>query len=135
MRRPSGDRDGEHDDAPSRPAALGPVYAVSGAGGLPRLAFLLDGQVNIVPRAESKTIAGSRLQTTVPVVPDAPIGHFHLVVFGGKHGYLANTRNLCRQAPVVEVIFGAQNGRSRTQRIKVKVACGGGKHRTKRRNR
>ena len=109
----------------------GPVYAVSGAGGLPRLAFLLNGQVNLVPRAESQTISGGRLQTTVPVVPDAPIGHFHLVVFGGKHGYLANTRDLCRKTPVVEVALGAQNGRSRTQRIKVKANCGG-KHPTKR---
>ena len=35
----------------------GPVYAVSGSGGLPRLAFILDGQVNLVPRAETKTSA------------------------------------------------------------------------------
>ena len=57
----------------------GPVYAVSGSGGLPRLAFILDGQVNLVPRAETKTIVkngAGQLQTTVPVVPDAPIGHF-----------------------------------------------------------
>ena len=101
----------------------GPVYAVSGAGGLPRLAFLLNGQVNLVPRAESTTISGNRLQTTVPVVPDAPIGHFHLVVFGGKHGYLANTRDLCAHVPVVDVALTAQNGRSSTQRIKVKAAC------------
>ena len=48
-----------------------------------------------MPRAETKTVSGGRLRTTVPVVPDAPIGHFHLVVFGGKHGYLSNTRDLC----------------------------------------
>ena len=42
-----------------------------------------------------------RLQTTVPVVPDAPIGHFRLTVFGGKTGYLVNTRDICAQAPVV----------------------------------
>ena len=113
----------------------GPVYAVSGAGGLPRLAFLLNGQVNLVPRAESTTISGGRLQTTVPVVPDAPIGHFHLVVFGGKHGYLANTRDLCTHGPVIEVAFDAQNGRSSTQRIKVKPACGGAEHRGKRHHR
>ena len=31
----------------------GPVYAVSGSGGLPRLAFILNGQVNLVPRADT----------------------------------------------------------------------------------
>ena len=30
----------------------GPVYAVSGSGGLPRLAFVLDGQVSLLPRAD-----------------------------------------------------------------------------------
>ena len=34
----------------------GPVYAVSGSGGLPKLAFILNGQVDLVPRAETKTI-------------------------------------------------------------------------------
>ena len=102
----------------------GPVYAVSGSGGLPRLAFILDGQVNLLPRAESKTVKGG-LQTTVPVVPDAPIGHFHLVIFGGKHGYLQNTRDLCKRAPVVEVGFNGQNGKTLTQRVPVKVPCGG----------
>ena len=74
----------------------GPVYAVSGGGGLPRLAFLLNGQVDLVPRAETKTVNGGRLYTTVPVVPDAPVGHFRLTVFGGKQGYLANTREPLR---------------------------------------
>ena len=56
----------------------GNVYAVSGSGGLPRLAFILNGQVKLVPRANTKSAKGGRLKTTVPVVPDAPIGHFHL---------------------------------------------------------
>jgi hypothetical protein len=70
----------------------GPVYAVSGGGGLPRLAFVLNGQVSLRPRAESKSVAGG-LKTTVPVVPDAPIGHFVFNLSGGKKGYLQNTRN------------------------------------------
>ena len=103
----------------------GPVYAVSGSGGLPRLAFILDGQVDLLPRADAKTVSGGRLQTTVGVVPDAPIGHFHLTIFGGKKGYLANTRSLCAQAPVTVVEFEAQNGKSYTQRPALKAACGG----------
>jgi hypothetical protein len=108
----------------------GPVYAVSGSGGLPKLAFLLNGQVNLVPRAETKTVVGrksgiGRLQTTVPVIPDAAIGHFHLNVFGGKIGYLANTQNLCEgKPPVVEVSYKGQNGRTYKQGVSVGTSCG-----------
>ncbi len=101
----------------------GPVFAVSGSGGLPRLAFVLDGQVSLLPRGETTTITtksgAGKLQTTVPVVPDAPIGHFQLTIFGGKIGYLANTRSLCAHVPVVKVGFVAQSGRSYSERAKV----------------
>ena len=100
----------------------GPVYAVSGSGGLPRLAFILNGQVDLVPRAESKATK-SGLRTTVPVVPDAPIGHFSFNLNGGKNGYLANTRSLCGKPPVVRVEFEGQNGRKVSQKVKVKTAC------------
>jgi hypothetical protein len=101
----------------------GPVYAVSGSGGLPRLAFILNGQVDLVPRAETKTVGG-KLETTVPVVPDAPIGHFRLKIFGGRAGYLANTRSLCRHVPITKVSYLAQNGRKRSESVKLKVRCG-----------
>jgi hypothetical protein len=106
----------------------GPVYAVSGGGGLPRLAFLLGGQVNLVPRAETTNLAG-RLRTTVPVVPDAPIGHFHLVVFGGKHGYLINTRDLCTHRPTTQISFTAQNGKTLNKQVKLKSPCTAKHHR------
>ncbi len=112
----------------------GPVYAVSGSGGLPRLAFLLNGQVDLLPRADTQTVGG-RLQTTVPVVPDAPIGHFRLTVFGGKTGYLINTRDLCAHAPATQVVYTGQNGKTVTQKVKVKAACGGSKARHKRHRR
>ncbi len=101
----------------------GPVYAVSGSGGLPRLAFILNGQVNLLPRAETKTVSAGRLQTTVPVVPDAPIGNFHLTIFGGKRGYLINTRSLCGKPPITQVDYTAQNGKSFTQKVKVDASC------------
>ena len=110
----------------------GPVYAVSGSGGLPRLAFILNGQVNLVPRAETRSLAKrgtGRLHTTVPVVPDAAIGHFRLTVFGGKQGYLVNTRSLCRRTPVVKVSFKGQNGRSHKQAVKLAAGCNGKKKR------
>ena len=106
----------------------GPVYAVSGSGGLPKLAFILNGQVNLVPRAETKTITtksgAGKLETTVPVVPDAPIGHFRLNVFGGKTGYLVNTRDICTHIPITQIAYTGQNGKTRTESVKVKAACG-----------
>jgi hypothetical protein len=106
----------------------GPVYAVSGSGGLPKLAFVLDGQVNLLPRAETKSVTSKAgagmLQTTVPVVPDAPIGHFALTVFGGKNGSLVNTRDLCDRAAVTQVAYTAQSGKAYTENVKVKAACG-----------
>jgi hypothetical protein len=114
----------------------GPVFAVTGGGGLPRLAFILNGQVSLVPRAETKTVSdksgAGRLQTTVPVVPDAPIGHFRLNVFGGKTGYLANTRNLCAHTPVVQISYVAQNGKRRSESVKVRGSCGNKKSRGRR---
>ena len=116
----------------------GPVYAVSGSGGLPKLAFILSGQVNLVPRAETKTITRKNaglLETTVPVVPDAPIGHFSLTVFGGKTGYLVNTRDICAQTPVAKIAYTGQNDKTYSQNVKVKAACGKKKARAKRHRR
>jgi hypothetical protein len=101
----------------------GPVYAVSGSGGLPRLAFILDGQVDLMPRADTTTVGGM-LQTTVPVVPDAPIGHFRLTVFGGKTGYLANTRDICKNTPKSKIEYTAQSGTTRSEMIAIKSPCG-----------
>ena len=84
--------------------------------------------MTIIPQAESTSVKGGHLKTTVPVVPDAPIGHFRLTLFGGKKGYL-------RQHP--EPLQGARRSRpskyagaTRTARrltaagLKTKTACG-----------
>jgi hypothetical protein len=102
----------------------GPVYAVSGKGGLPRLAFVLDGQVPLVPRGKSSSKGGA-LKTVVPTVPDAPIGDFRLTIFGGGKGYLINTRSLCGQPVVSKVEYAAQNGKKLTQNVKAQSKCNG----------
>ncbi|MGH2625050.1 MAG: hypothetical protein ACRDHY_00185, partial [Anaerolineales bacterium] len=102
----------------------GPAYAVSGFGKLPRLAFILDGQVRLVPQAESRSVKNGFLRTTVPVVPDAPIGHFRLTLLGGKKGYLVNTRDLCAAASKITVEYTAQSGRKLNQKVAPKTACG-----------
>jgi hypothetical protein len=106
----------------------GPVYAVSGGGGLPRLAFVLNGQVSLRPRAESKSIGGA-LKTTVPVVPDAPIGHFVFNLSGGKQGYLQNTRNTCAKPVKVKVDYTAQSEKTFSKSVKVRIPCPGAKGR------
>jgi hypothetical protein len=104
-------------------ALSGPAYAVSGFGKLPHIVFILDGQVTIMPEGESSSVKGGHLKTVVPVVPDAPIGHFRLDVFGGKQGYLVNTRSLCTSAANVVVEYEAQSGKKLTQKVRTKTAC------------
>ena len=101
----------------------GPVYAVSGYGVLPHLAFILGGQVTLMPEAESSSVQNGRLKTVVPVVPDAPIGHFRFTLFGGSQGYLSNTQSLCSSPTVSTVEFSGQNGKTVTQQVKTKTAC------------
>jgi hypothetical protein len=107
----------------------GTAYAVSGFGGLPHLAFILAGQVTLIPQVESSTVNGGHLRSVAPIVPDAPIGHFRLTLFGGNRGYLANTRSLCGHPTFIQVQFIGQNGRTRSERSAIKTPCGGhGKH-------
>jgi hypothetical protein len=101
----------------------GPVYAVSGFGVLPHLAFILGGQVTLMPEAESSSVQNGRLKTVVPVIPDAPIGHFRFTLFGGSQGYLSNTQNLCSAPTVSTIEFAAQNGKTLTQQVRTKTAC------------
>ena len=108
----------------------GPAYAVSGYGDLPHLVFILDGQVTVMPQAESASDKTGRLRTIVPVIPDVPIGHFRLSLLGGKKGYLSNTKDLCRGAGAgtIALDFLAQSGRHSKQKIRPQTPCGSAKH-------
>jgi hypothetical protein len=109
----------------------GSAYAVSGFGKLPHAVFILGGQVTVMPEGISTTVQSGRLRTVVPVVPDVPIGHFRLTLYGGHLGYLSNTESLCASPTVSTVEIDAQNGRTLTQQVKAKTACKA-KKRTKR---
>ena len=68
--------------------------------------------------------SNGRLKTTVPVVPDAPIGHFRLTLFGGKKGYLVNTRNLCGSPAVTKIVLHRpERPETVTRRVPTKTAC------------
>ena len=75
-------------------------------------AFILGGQVTLMPEAESSTLGNTgRLKTVVPVVPDAPIGNFRFTLFGGSQGYLSNNQNFC-SAP----LYPRSNSEAKTAR-------------------
>ncbi len=101
----------------------GNAYAVSGFGVLPHVVFILGGQVTVMPEGISTTVSGGRLRTVIPVVPDVPIGHFRLTLYGGSQGYLENTEGLCGSPQVSSVEIDAQNGKKLTQQVKAKTAC------------
>jgi hypothetical protein len=87
--------------------------------------------VTITPEAESSSVNDGHLKTVVPVIPDAPVGHFQLTLNGGKHGYIVNTRNLCNGKAVTQVSYVGQNGKRRTQNVITKVGGCQGKHRAR----
>ncbi len=112
------------DETPLLEAPLqGSAYAVSGFGKLPHVVFILGGQVTVMPEGISTTVAGGRLRTVIPVVPDVPIGHFRLTLYGGKQGYLSNTEGLCSSPVASTVEIEGQNGAALTQQVKAKTAC------------
>ena len=105
----------------------GLAYAVSGFSNgrnvLPHVVFILAGQVTVMPQGETTAVAGGRLKTVVPVIPDAPVGRFVLTLFGAKQGYLTNTQSLCGAPTLTTVAFAGQNGKSFAQRLAAKTAC------------
>ena len=101
----------------------GLAYAVSGFSVLPHVVFILGGQVTVMPEGISSTVQDGRLRTVIPVVPDVPIGHFRLSLYGGRQGYLSNTQSLCSSPVTSTVQIEAQNGKSVTEQVKAKTAC------------
>ena len=102
---------------------VGPVYAVSGSGGLPRLAIILRGTVTIVVRGD--TVArNARIFTVFDEVPDAPVSAFRLRVNNGKRGYLVLNQNVCRRKQFVAARYTGQNSKTRTQQVRLRARCG-----------
>jgi hypothetical protein len=101
----------------------GPVYAVSGYGGLPRLAYLLSGPEDILlhGRIVSKR---ARIEAGVEEVPDTPIDSFELRIDGGKPGYLVLSRNICKGKPMADATFTSQTGETVSQRVPLEADCG-----------
>jgi hypothetical protein len=115
----------------------GPVYFVKGErtdpktgrkiATLPTLQVALRGEVDIIARAETAVDKKSRLVTTFPALPDAPISKFTMTINGGKRGIIATTRNLCKasksQRRGLVAIRGHNDKRLKTKRPTISTAC------------
>ena len=108
----------------------GPVYLRSSDNPLPDLVASLRGQVDIdlVGRLDS---VNGRIRTTYDAVPDVPVSMFRLAIRGGVLGLLTNSRNQCAEQlrPSRHMLravarIGAQNGKTVSQRPKLRRACG-----------
>lgn len=103
-------------------ALTGPVYAVSGSGGLPRLAYVLSGPAQILLRGRIE-IVGSRIQAGVDDVPDSPLRTFEFRIDGGEPGYLILSQDICRQEATAVASFRSQEGEVLQQEIPLSADC------------
>ena len=109
---------------PLLPAPLsGPVYIVQQAGNpLPKLAVLLQGQIEILLNAQS-ALQGIRTATTFDAIPDTPISSFDLRLNGGENGILNAWSDLCTASPTPtgNSTFTGQNGKTYSATPKLEV--------------
>jgi hypothetical protein len=109
--------------SPAYDAALtGPVYAVSGSGGLPRLAYVLDGPAKVLLRGRIEVLR-ARIQAGIDDVPDTPLKSFELRIDGGKPGYLVLSHDICRTKATVDASFKGHDGEVFRQRIPLRADC------------
>jgi hypothetical protein len=103
-------------------ALTGPVYAVTGFGGLPRLAYVLGGPAELILHGRVVTI-GKRIQAGVENVPDTPLKTFEFTIKGGKDSYLILSRDLCANKIKADASFVAQSGEVFKQQIPLEADC------------
>jgi hypothetical protein len=104
-------------------ALTGPVYAVSGSGGLPRLAYVLGGPAEFLLRGRI-VVRGARIEATLEDAPNTPLETFELTIDGGPPGYLILSRDICRSETTADVSFTSQSGETFAQRIPLAADCG-----------
>jgi hypothetical protein len=104
-------------------ALKGPVYAVSGSGGLPRLAYVLGGPAEFLLRGRI-VVRGARIEATLDDAPNTPLETFELTIDGGAPGYLVLSRDICRSETPADVSFTSQSGETSKQQIPLAADCG-----------
>jgi hypothetical protein len=104
-------------------ALTGPVYPVSGSGGLPRLAYVLGGPAEILLRGRI-AVEGSRIKASVDDAPNTPLETFELRIDGGKPGYLILSRDICQTETTADATFTSQDGETFEEQIPLAADCG-----------
>jgi hypothetical protein len=105
----------------------GPAYLRSSNNKLPDLVFDLKGIVEIESSARIDSIRGG-IRATFAAIPDAPLTKVVVNMAGGKKGLIVNSRNICAGKSRANAKLGAQNGRQRTLKPKVRAkGCGKGR--------
>jgi hypothetical protein len=103
-------------------ALAGPVYAVTGYGGLPHLAYVLGGAAKVVLHGQIITV-GKRIQAGVENVPNTRLKTFEFRINGGKSGYLVLSRNICRNKIKADASFISQDGETYKRQIPLEADC------------
>jgi hypothetical protein len=104
-------------------ALEGPVYAVSGFGGLPHLAYILRGPAKVVLRGRILT-KGARLQAGIEDIPNTPLDTFEFRIDGGKNGYLVLNQDICATDAMADAVFTGQGGERHREQIPLEADCG-----------
>ena len=100
----------------------GPVYLRSSNNKLPDLVAHLEGQVDIDLVGRIDSFHGG-IRTTFDRVPDVPVSTFQMVLPGGRHGLLVNSRNLCQKRVKAIVQLKGQNGKKANSRPRLRTSC------------
>lgn len=103
----------------------GSVYLRSSSHQLPDLVAKLEGpaslpiEVDLVGKTDAVKAA---LRNTFEAVPDAPVSHFHLELFGGKRGLVEMSDGFCADRHATVKLDG-QNGKIHDTRPVVAAKC------------
>lgn len=108
----------------------GKVYFRSNGGEreLPDIVADLRGPIHVtlvgfIDSIHRKGSESSRLRTRFMNVPDAPVTHFVMRLYGGRRGLLVNSRNLCKGKRRASLELLAQNGRAQRSRPAIATGC------------
>jgi hypothetical protein len=112
----------------------GPVYLRNGTHRLPDIAAALHGQIGEIDLVGHVDSVHSRLRATFDTIPDAPVSHFTLHLYGAKKGLIENTENLCAHPALAAVALRAQSGKAIKRDSRLRLPCSHTHHKSKRAN-
>jgi hypothetical protein len=112
----------------------GPVFLRNGTHRLPDIAAALHGQIGEIDLVGHVDSVNSRLRATFDTIPDAPVSHFSLHLYGARKGLIENTEELCTHPALATVTLRAQNGKAIKRDSRLRLPCSPTHHKSKRAN-